>query len=73
MRITVKPAGIIKRFVTEQEMDVPAGVTSRALIRELRIPGELKMISLVNGKRRGLDDALEEGDEVRLVTLLTGG
>ena len=73
MRITVKPAGIIKRFITEQEMDVPVGLTSRALIRDLRIPAELKMISLVNGTRRGLDDALEEGDEVRLVTLLTGG
>ncbi|MCA1959644.1 MAG: MoaD/ThiS family protein [Desulfomonile sp.] len=73
MRITVKPAGIIKRFFTEQEMDVPPGVTSRALISRLQIPPELKMISLVNGKTRKLDDPLEEGDEVRLVTLLTGG
>lgn len=73
MRITVKPAGIIKRFAVEQDMDVAPGLTSRSLIRDLQIPAELKMISLVNGKRRGLDDALEEGDEVRLVTLLTGG
>ena len=55
MRITVKPAGIIKRFAAEQQMDVPPGFTSRGLIRELQIPAELKMISLVNGKRRGLE------------------
>lgn len=73
MRITVKPAGIIKRFFAEQEMDVAPGLTSRALIVQLQIPAELKMISLVNGKTRRLDDPLEEGDEVRLVTLLTGG
>jgi molybdopterin converting factor small subunit len=31
------------------------------------------MVSYVNGKKRALDEPLVEGDEVKLVTLLTGG
>jgi sulfur carrier protein ThiS len=73
VRITVKPAGIIKRYVREQEMDVPAGLTSAALIVQLGIPSQLKMFSLVNGTRRPLDAELDDGDEVRLVTLVYGG
>ncbi len=73
MRITIKPVGVIRRYVREGDLDVPAGLTSRGLIAILDIPEELKMVSLVNGRRRDLDEALREGDEIRLVTLLAGG
>jgi sulfur carrier protein ThiS len=73
LRITVKPAGIIRKYVREQEMDVPAGFTSAALIKQLGIPSQLKMLSLVNGTSRPLDAELDDGDEVRLVTLVYGG
>ena len=54
-------------------MDVEPGITSRRLITELKIPGKLKMVSYVNGKKRGLDETLKDGDEVKLATLLGGG
>ncbi len=73
LRITVKPAGIIRRYVSEQEMDVPAGFTSAALIERLGIPSQFRMLSLVNGTSRPLDAELDDGDEVRLVTLIFGG
>ncbi|MGA3116676.1 MAG: MoaD/ThiS family protein [Syntrophobacteraceae bacterium] len=73
MKITVKPAGIIKMYVREQVMDVPAGCTSAALIEQLGIPSRLRMFALVNGTRRPLDAQLDDGDEVRLVSLLFGG
>jgi sulfur carrier protein ThiS len=73
VRITVKPAGIIKRYVREQEMDVPAGSTSAALIEQLGIPCQLRMLSLVNGASRPLNAELNDGDEVRLVALVFGG
>jgi len=73
LRITVKPAGIIRMYVREQEMDVPAGFTSAALIEQLGIPSQLRMLSLVNGTKRPLDAELDDGDEVRLVTLVYGG
>lgn len=73
MRISVKPAGIIRMYVQEQDLDVPDGCTSEALIRRLGIPSRFKMLSLVNGARQPLDAELADGDEVRLVTLIFGG
>ena len=73
MKISVRPIGPIKRYVSPQEMDVREGITSRSLIQALKIPTELKMVSFVNGRKRPLDEPLHDGDEVKLVTLLTGG
>jgi molybdopterin converting factor small subunit len=73
LKITLKPAGIIRRYATEADIEVESGLSSRVLIRRLGIPEKLKMVALVNGKRRGLDEDLQDGDEVRLITLLTGG
>lgn len=67
------PLGIIRRYIEGHEMDVEPGITSRRLITELKIPGKLKMVSYVNGKKRGLDETLKDGDEVKLATLLGGG
>lgn len=73
MRIKIRPIGLIKRFARESEIEVGAGLTPRKLIADLGIPAELKMVSFVNGTRRDLDHELQDGDEVKLVTLLTGG
>ncbi len=73
MRIAIKPVGLIKKYASDGILDVDEGTTSRELIVRLAIPGQLKMVSYVNGKKRGLDEPLIEGDEVKLVTLLTGG
>ncbi|HTY26424.1 MAG TPA: MoaD/ThiS family protein [Desulfomonilaceae bacterium] len=73
MKIRIIPIGLIKRFADEREIEVEAGLTSRKLIADLGIPAELKMVSFVNGTRIDLDNELRDGDEVRLVTLVTGG
>jgi sulfur carrier protein ThiS len=73
MRIRVKPAGIIRRYVEEKEMEVPADLTTRGLISLLSIPAELKLMIFINGRRKDTDEVLEEGNEVRLITLLAGG
>lgn len=73
MQIRVIPIGLIRRFVSEAEITLPDGVTPRQLIGLLRIPGELKMVAIVNGKSRDLDQSLEDRDEVKLVTVITGG
>ncbi|MBI5589415.1 MAG: MoaD/ThiS family protein [Deltaproteobacteria bacterium] len=73
MRIRVKPAGIIRRYVEEMDMEVPAGFTIRGLIALLAIPAELKLMVFVNGQRKDADEILEDGNEVRLITLLSGG
>lgn len=73
VKVKLKPIGLIKRFVEEGEMDLSEKLTPRSLIALLQMPSELKMMAFVNGKRRDLDDPLEDGDEVKLVTVLSGG
>jgi sulfur carrier protein ThiS len=73
MKIKIRPIGIVKRFAQGGEIEIEAGLTPRKLIADLGIPAELKMVSFVNGTRVDLDGALHDGDEVKLVTLLTGG
>lgn len=73
MRLAIIPVGLIKKYVPAGSRDVTDGITSRGLIELLAIPRELKMVSYVNGKKRALDEPLADGDEVKLVTLLTGG
>jgi sulfur carrier protein ThiS len=73
MKIKIRPIGLIKRFAQESEIETEAGLTPRTLILELGIPAELKMVSFVNGTRTDLDHELNDGDEVKLVTLVTGG
>ena len=73
MKIKIRPIGLVKRFAEEREIEVDAGLTPRKLMADLGIPAELKMVSFVNGTRVDPDDELHDGDEVKLVTLLTGG
>lgn len=73
MRIHVKPAGIIRRYVEEKELEVSTSLTIRGLILLLAIPDELKLMVFVNGQRKDPDEILENGNEVRLITLLSGG
>ena len=73
MKIKIRPIGLIKRFAEEREIEVEAGLTPRKLIADLGIPAELKMVSFVNGTKAGPDHELHDGDEIKLVTLLTGG
>jgi sulfur carrier protein ThiS len=73
MKIKIRPIGLVKRFAQESEIETDAGLRPRKLISDLGIPAELKMVSFVNGIRTDLDHELHDGDEVKLVTLLTGG
>ncbi len=73
MKIKIRPIGLIKRFAQDTEFEIEPGLTPRKLISDLGIPTELKMVSFVNGTRTDLDHELHDGDEVKLVTLLTGG
>lgn len=73
MKIKVRPIGVIRRYVEGRDMELEEGFTSEGLIRHLDIPERLKMVAYVNGKRRDLDQSLEDGDEVKLATLLGGG
>ncbi len=68
------PIGIVKQFAEDQEMETRNSASRLGrLIIALGIPSELKMISFVNGTKADLDRELHDGDEIKLVTLATGG
>ena len=73
MKIKVRPVGIIKKYFTEHELVTADGLTSEQLISDLKIPQKLKMVSIVNGKGIPLKEKLKDGDEVILVSRLSGG
>jgi sulfur carrier protein ThiS len=73
MKIKVRPVGVIRKYFTEHELETADGLTPEQLIRDLKIPGKLKMVSIVNGKSIPLNEKMKDGDEVILVTLLSGG
>lgn len=73
MLIQVKPAGIIRMYIQEREMEVPEGTTVAQLVDLLAIPDKLKLMVFVNNRRKGFNVILEDKDEVRLITLLSGG
>jgi sulfur carrier protein ThiS len=73
IQIHLKPTGIIRRYVAEKDMKITVGLTIRGLITQLSIPPELKLMVFIDGQRKNADDILENGNEVRLITLLSGG
>jgi sulfur carrier protein ThiS len=73
MKITVRPVGVIRKFVAEHELETTEGLTPERLIHDLNIPRKLKMVPLVNGKSIPMKEKLKDGDEVVLVTMLGGG
>ena len=62
MLIRVKPAGIIRRYVEEKNMEVSDSLTIRGMIALLAIPAELKLMTFVNGQRKDADEILEDGN-----------
>jgi sulfur carrier protein ThiS len=73
MKIKVRSVGIIRKYFSDYELETAEGLTPEQLIHDLDIPRKLKMVSIVNGKSIPLKEKLKDGDEVILVTLLSGG
>jgi sulfur carrier protein ThiS len=65
--------GLLRKFARDEEIQVDTGTTPKAIIQHLRIPDKLKMVVFINGKKANLDDQLQDGDDLKLVTLATGG
>ena len=75
MTVRVKVGRGLERFVsqTDLEMRVPTGTRIRDIIDMLCIPqGEVTIISR-NGALAGKEDALQDGDALRLYPPIGGG
>ena len=56
-----------------REYELSERKSVRALLADLGVPEREAAIIFLNGKRGGLGDVLEDGDEVRIFPLIGGG
>ncbi|MBT9132437.1 MAG: hypothetical protein DDT32_01146 [Syntrophomonadaceae bacterium] len=73
MLVKLKPKGVLRRYVAEQNIEITPGLTMRTLINNLNIPTNFRVTSFVNNKRSNPDLTLNDGDEIKLLTMIGGG
>jgi sulfur carrier protein ThiS len=73
MRIKIIPMGIMKALVQPQTMVVNTGTTIGDLLRLLDIREKVTVIAIVDGQRRDPSASVSDGEEVKLLSLLSGG
>ncbi len=74
MSARIRPLGQLKQLFDDQaEVQVAPGQTVRAILIEKNIKPELVAGVIVNGELRTKDYCLQEGDEVRLMAVMSGG
>ncbi len=71
--IGIAAKGPVKRYVAVKEAVVPSGSTMSLLVSKLRIPKELHVICMRDGKRMPPETRLNDGDRVIMVSMLSGG
>ncbi len=73
INIRVHPLGILRKFADRQVMELAAGASPDTVVKMLGVPDSLKIVPFINGKKATLNAKLHDGDELKLVTLVTGG
>ncbi|HSV95898.1 MAG TPA: MoaD/ThiS family protein [Spirochaetota bacterium] len=75
MTITVHLSGVgpLRDVVGERPIELPAGATIAVLASLLDIRKDYNEVYIVNGRRRARDAPLEQGDIVKVVSLMAGG
>ncbi|HNW27013.1 MAG TPA: hypothetical protein PKN50_00935 [Spirochaetota bacterium] len=73
--ITVEVAGKgpVRKYIARNKAVVPSGSTISTLISGLRIPEELRVICMRDGKRMPPAAKLHEGDSIIIISMLAGG
>ena len=73
MKIKLRPLGIIRTYVKDEEIDIEPNTTCGEVIESLAIPIPLTVVAFINGGSVGLDTCIKEPCELTLVTLVRGG
>jgi molybdopterin converting factor small subunit len=74
IKVRVKLYGVFRISRFKEEMrSYPAGVTVREVVADLRLPGHLLGIVVINDLHAGTEAILHDGDTLALFPLLDGG
>lgn len=71
--VRVSGKGPVRKYITGERAVIPRGSTMSMLVSSFRIPGELPIICLKDGKRIPPATELHDGDTIILITLMSGG
>jgi hypothetical protein len=71
--IGVAAKGPVRSYIACKEAVVPRGSTISTLISDLRLPKELHVICMKEGKRMTPAAQLHDGDSVIIISMLSGG
>ncbi len=73
MRISIVAKGPVRKYVDGKDAVMPRGSTTSMLVSKLRIPGELRVMCMRDGKRIPPSTKLHEGDSIMIISMLSGG
>jgi sulfur carrier protein ThiS len=73
LNIKVRPVGVVKMFIKDLDVELPGGTTVEQLIKSLALPDGLNIFASINGRKEPLKRILNDGDEVKLISILSGG
>ena len=73
MKVIVKPLGIVRKYLQETSLELSDGQNVSHLAEILNIPREIRPVMFVNNRRVSSDHRLSDQDEIKIVSLITGG
>ena len=74
MKVKVKLFASLRTFgPDEQVLELPATTTIVDVIQQLKIPGTIRLLRIVNGEHRPEDHVLKDGDDLALFPPIAGG
>jgi molybdopterin converting factor small subunit len=60
-------------FSQDEEWDVPEEITIGQVLEKLNLPGDIRIMVLLNGRTADREVALNEGDIVHILPQIAGG
>ena len=73
IKVIVKPLGIVRKYLRETSLELSDGQSVSHLVEILNIPWEIRPVVFVNNRRVSSDHRLSDQDEIKIVSLITGG
>jgi len=74
MKVKVKLfAGLLEFGPRIQELELSEGAVLEDILIKLGLPGEIRLLRIVNGRHVGLRQPVKDGDEIALFPPIAGG
>ncbi len=73
IRVRVSAKGPVRKYIIGDEAVIPCGSTASMLVSSFRIPRELPVICMKEGRRIPPATVLLDGDTIIIIAMMAGG